>query len=469
MPPTLKKILSPLASLKLTVVLMAMAIFLIFAGTWAQIDHGIWTVLEQYFRSHYVWIPLQIFLPRDWQVGGGIPFPGGYVIGLGLLINLLAAHSLRFKIGAKGTALLGGLAVVAGGLGLIIWFHLGDGAGQLAVSYEKVFVLLGIGMLIYAPLTAGVAMVFRKRCGIILIHAAIILLLTSESVTALFALETQMPIYEGQSINWAHDIREVEMAVIDHSHPEYDQVVAIDQAILQKAAKTGDLITHPQLPFSIKIEQFIPNSHVVSVTQNPSLLPTTTHGVGRHLHFTEVAELAGVGTDAERVDMPAAIVRLQQEGRDFGQYVISLHLQNDQFVFTGQQVEGAKTHQIYMRFRRYPRSYTITLDKFSHDLYPGTDTPKNFSSDIHLKDPATNEDRKIHIKMNHPLRYQGETFFQSGWIPGRNPNAPDRGTVLMVVRNPGWTIPYIACTIGAIGLICHFVLHLGAFLRRQLA
>ncbi len=92
----MRSLLRALSSLRLTVVLLALSMFLIFAGTWAQIDMGIWATLKTYFRTLYVFIPFQIFFPRQWEVPGGIPFPGGYVLGGLLLANLLAAHALRF-------------------------------------------------------------------------------------------------------------------------------------------------------------------------------------------------------------------------------------------------------------------------------------------------------------------------------------------------------------------------------------
>src|SRR5437016_138289 len=54
--------LEVLASLRLTVVLFSLAIVLVFCGTLAQVDSGIWTAVNQYFRSAYVWIPFQIFV-----------------------------------------------------------------------------------------------------------------------------------------------------------------------------------------------------------------------------------------------------------------------------------------------------------------------------------------------------------------------------------------------------------------------
>ena len=43
-------ILTPLASLKLTVVLFVMSIFIVLAGTLAQTEKDIWQVMHDYFR-----------------------------------------------------------------------------------------------------------------------------------------------------------------------------------------------------------------------------------------------------------------------------------------------------------------------------------------------------------------------------------------------------------------------------------
>ena len=62
---TLKTILRPLASLRLTVVLLALSMVLIMAGTWAQIDHDVWTVQKRYFHSFFAWVSFGLFLPRE--------------------------------------------------------------------------------------------------------------------------------------------------------------------------------------------------------------------------------------------------------------------------------------------------------------------------------------------------------------------------------------------------------------------
>ena len=101
-------------SLRLTIVLLVLAIILIFLGTIAQVQEGLWNALERWFNSFLVvrqtgdewWVP-----PI---------FPGGYTIGFLLLLNLVAAHIKRFqwtskKIGINLTH-LGIIIMLVGGL-----------------------------------------------------------------------------------------------------------------------------------------------------------------------------------------------------------------------------------------------------------------------------------------------------------------------------------------------------------------
>src|SRR5688572_2934885 len=87
--PVVKTILSPLASLKFTVTLLAMAVFIVLAGTLAQAEMGIERVVKEYFRVlpwgptlGFAWIPFQVFFPESFFPNGrpvvtGIPLPWG--------------------------------------------------------------------------------------------------------------------------------------------------------------------------------------------------------------------------------------------------------------------------------------------------------------------------------------------------------------------------------------------------------
>src|SRR5215813_4194733 len=86
LPSEVVTLIKPLASLKFTVTLFALAIFLIFAGTLAQARHDIWWVLHNYFRALLTWIEFKTFFPPAWfsefpallNLPGSFPFPGGF-------------------------------------------------------------------------------------------------------------------------------------------------------------------------------------------------------------------------------------------------------------------------------------------------------------------------------------------------------------------------------------------------------
>src|SRR3954453_16434745 len=117
LPEKLRAVLKPIASLKLTVALFALAIILVFTGTLAQARHDIWWVLHNYFRTPVAWIEFNVFFPPAWfseytslmNLGGSFPFPGGFTIGALMAVNLLAAHGLRFKVQTRGARLWSGL------------------------------------------------------------------------------------------------------------------------------------------------------------------------------------------------------------------------------------------------------------------------------------------------------------------------------------------------------------------------
>src|ERR1039457_6673475 len=88
----MKKIVKFFTSLKLTVVLLACAIVIVFIGTLAQADEGLYGAQAHYFKQ---WIVIGANL-----FGHKIPFlfPGGYLIGTLLLVNLVATHVYRFQL-----------------------------------------------------------------------------------------------------------------------------------------------------------------------------------------------------------------------------------------------------------------------------------------------------------------------------------------------------------------------------------
>jgi cytochrome c biogenesis protein ResB len=143
-------------------------------------------------------------------------------------------------------------------------------------------------------------------------------------------------------------------------------------------------------------------------------------------------------------------------GQSYGTWLVSTVLGAPQsFVHEG------RTYLLSMRARRYYLPYAVTLKKFSHDSYAGTDIPKNFSSLVHLSNPARGEERDVLIYMNQPLRYDGKAFYQASYGKG------DTLSVLQVVANPGWLLPYLSCALITLGLLLHFGITLFNAIKRR--
>ncbi len=379
----LKPLIDFFGSLNLTVTLLVLSIFLIFFGTLAQIDQGVWTVVHDYFRSWFVWIDFQMFFPRTNKVPGSFPFPGGWLLGNLILTNLVIAHFQRFNLS-------------------------------------------------------------KQKIGLFLIHGGLILLLLGEGVTALMAEESMMSIDEGGSSNYSEDIRHPELAFVDSSDPQSDTVTVIPEGPLRKQG----LIQDERLPFDVKIDRFFKNS---VMERSPD---------GNGFIAKDAPEVSGASASGGQIDMPSALVTLYKKGtsQEVGSFTTSVWLKSAHSVTAA----GEKSaYDMSLRFARSYKPFSLFLKDFTFDRYPGTEIPKNFASTVEIMDPQNRVDREVKIWMNHPLRYQGETYYQASYKPDES------GTVLQVVQNPGWLIPYLSCILVTLGLLLQFGFSLSRSLKRR--
>jgi hypothetical protein len=386
----MNKLVDILTSLKLTVVTLILALGLVFIGTIAQVRLGLWVVQEEYFSSFFVWWGPQ---GAAWKIP---VYPGGYLLGFVLLINLIAAHIQRFELS-------------------------------------------------------------KKKFGIFIVHAGLILLLVGQLLSQLFQVESYMAIEEGDQKNYSESGRSSELAIIDLSNPDENFVVAIPQHVLAK----NNEIKHPSLPFTLKVQSFYDNA-------NPKL-------EGTKLAFTQEPFQVAMN----KRNIPAATIEVLTDEGSKGAFPLSnwqtekqlVQIMAESFnrsfhmglIEPGKFTYKGKPYEIVMRPIRYYKEFTMQLLDFTHDRYPGTEIPKNFSSRVRLKNPDSGEDREVLIYMNNPLRYGGETYYQGGFEPG------DTVSILQVVKNPSWLTPYIACVLVSLGLTIQFLYHLIGFAKKRRA
>ena len=317
-------------------------------------------------------------------------FPGGYLLAALLLPNLLVAHFLRFR-----------------------WS--------------------------------------LSKSGIWLTHIGLILLLVGQGLSGLLQKDNQIRVDVGQTRRYSESFRETELAVIEVTRPDYDDVVAIPVSKLEGK----ESVQHPMLPFRIRPVAYYPNAQIRPRSQMPSPLPSlATAGVGPEI----AVEPAPVTYKPDEMNFPTAYVELLAPDASLGTFLVSAMIVEPQEV-----TYQGRTWHLILRAERDYFPFTLTLKKFTHDIYPGTDIPKDFASTIQLKSDDKRDDREVRIFMNNPLRYGGRAFYQAGYANN------DRTSVLQVVSNPSWLIPYVSCALIALGLMIEFGMHLIGFFRRRTA
>jgi hypothetical protein len=285
-----------------------------------------------------------------------------------------------------------------------------------------------------------------RKGGLWIIHIGLALLFIGEFATAVLQVESNMAIEEGQTRSYSEDYRKMEVAVVDETGPEFDDEYGIPDALLKPRAEIADAA----LPFKLVVHAYHDNA---ALSMRPPGAPPSvvTAGVGARMAFEPLPPVTG---DNDQNTAVAVVEPVLKDGTSLGVYLLSNGLGAPQ----GFMHEG-RSWKLSLRLRQYRHPFSLTLKKFSHDIYPGTDIPKNFSSLVRLKDPLAGDDRDVLIYMNSPLRHGGLTFYQASF--GKN----DTLTVLQVVRNPSWTLPYLSCLLVALGLLWHF----GVMLKKSLA
>jgi hypothetical protein len=311
-----------------------------------------------------------------------------------------------------------------------------------------------IGGLLLCNLIAAHVYRFKlswKKVGIHLTHFGLIFLLVGELITGLFQEDFQMRLDEGQTRNYSESFRENEVAIIDVTDPAWDEVVAIPEALLADKKP----VQHPKLPFRVVTKAYYPNAALGMRNQVPNAPESTaTQGIGPRLVVTPQA----MTFKHDERNLPAALLEFVGPNGSLGTWLVSTMLIDpQQFTFEG------RNYQISFRFKREYKGFALTLVDFTHDKYPGTEIPKNFSSRVRVKSQDGATDREVLIFMNNPLRYDGLTFYQAGF------DNNDTTSVLQVVRNPGWLIPYVSCLLMTLGLTVHFLISLNGFIGRRSA
>jgi len=416
----MKQIVTFFTSLKLTVVLLAFAIILVFIGTLAQADEGLYGAQAHYFKQ---WIVVGAHL-----FGHKIPLllPGGYLIGTLLLVNLVASHIYRFELRFKKA----GIQLAHAGVIVLL-------VGQLStdmLSRELQMHFVEGETRNYSDSATEYELIFQSGNEVTAIPERLLKPGTGMQITSL-------PFNIIVKTNWHNSDVNFRAPMMQNSPPLAPNGIANNFDFFKKDdVKTMD-------------ERNIPTAI---------------------LEFRTAAGSLGTWVASDWAGDPALVTAVrsgyEQMGAGMAQK-IAAELVAPQAV----EVDGKK-FIFTIRPARVIHPFSLTLLKATHTVYPGTITaaepqgiPKDFRSRVRIDNPQTGEKREVEISMNHPLRYGGYTYYQYQMDAGQLAEQAGRqpSSVLQVVRNPGWLTPYVGCAMVGAGLVIQFLFHLVGFVSKQ--
>ncbi len=493
-------------SLRLTVTLLALGLVLVFFGTLAQVHDGLWDSLERWFQSFLVvrragdpwWVPPV--------------FPGGYLIGWLLLINLIAAHIKRFqwsnkKIGIHLTH-AGIILLLVGQLltdMLSVESHLRLREGETK-SYseahrdnELVFAIdAGNGQekVVSIP-EESVAkkgeithpeLPFSIRVKEYAANGEVVSLAPAQEAagnltSALATLDSQFSTVEGivpqaeRALQTPGRVEVWRAALKAAGEADTTDLVAAAKRVAADPARESKLrevlkarfrnemvsrfatmAAGTQKAFTAEniAMRFVGRLEMEGKKVAEFLVPAATQGVGPRVTVNRLPETKSM--DSRNIPF-ATLEVVSKGGQSLGTWFVSPWLDSQDVTVDG------KTYRAALRAERYYHPFSVTLLKTTHEVYRGTEIPKNFQSRVRINNPQTAEAREVDIYMNNPLRYAGLAFYQ--YQMGRDEQYEVGTSTLQVVRNPSWLAPYLGCIIVGVGMTWQFMYHMVGFMRKR--
>lgn len=275
----------------------------------------------------------------------------------------------------------------------------------------------------------------KEKAGTLIVHMGALLLLLGGFLTASFSSEGYVAIAEGEKRAFIEDYFEVELAVLDADSGD-DLVIFEDDTL-----RSGNVLRHAGVPFTIGVDNFYRNINPVT----RDVPRDDAHGMAKNINLQSVPRAS-----EEEANNAGIEFYIKGAGQADGFYSLFEQMPIRQTVTAG----DGRRFVLDLRPVRTPLPFSLQLNDFEKEIYPGTDMARSYRSDITLRDGGLAW-RSI-ISMNEPLRYKGYTFYQSSFLRHDGTEI----TVLASVRNAGRLFPYIASIIICIGLLLHLFVRL---------
>jgi len=296
---------------------------------------------------------------------------------------------------------------------------------------------------------------FRWRLlGISVIHLGIFMLLVGQLMTNLLQQEDYMWLDEGGQANFVRSFTEDELYL---THFKEDGTIGVFSLPFSQLKEGASVEANP-FPLEIRVKRVFENAEIKPIEDAQEVNGEgVDRGIGSQFNLG-VKGRRSFQKDDQR-DVRTAVVELAHGDTPLGTWLVA-NVFEDRFPEQTFTVDGER-YAVGMRYKKTYLPFTLTLLDFRHDRYPGTNIPMNFSSRVRVEHAQTDETQEVMIFMNNPLRYEGFTFYQASFAK------QDTASMFQVVRNPGWLMPYIACTLVSVGMLYQFAFVIHRYTRRR--
>ena len=294
-----------------------------------------------------------------------------------------------------------------------------------------------------------------RNLGILVTHLGIALLLVAGFVKMHWSFAGHVALFEGEQTASMTSFHDYEVALIRSEGEQiYERMIPAPD--LAGAVRDSVEVDQPGLPFRLVFSHWMDNCEpMLKGPMFAASTPVVVDGDGpgvflrpRMREKENERNIAGCYVSVIPRDGSQASQGILW-GADFRPFTAKRY----PFSF---EVDG---QQWGLDLRRviWDLPFGVKLDKFQKTDHPGTLTPRDFSSWVTVMEG--NEERKVHIYMNSPLRKDGYVFFQTNWgpQPGARLEGPPWYSVFEVAKNPSDKWPELASYVVLIGLLLHFI------------
>lgn len=287
----------------------------------------------------------------------------------------------------------------------------------------------------------------QRNFGVVIIHMGVAFMLLAGLVKLSMAEEGKLTLAEGQKSNYFDSYYLWEVAIWDlDGGPNQTEYVIQDKYFSDLEGDDSRRFKMDGLPFELELSGFLPDCRVLPKGPNWQASGPVVDGFGL---------LAGRSGSQDESYLAGMHARAMADGK-----VQSGILWGMQFEPWTVQA-GGKRWAVDMRHERYEMPFTIRLERFEKEDYPGITMAKAYRSTVTKYED--NSEERILIQMNEPLRKDNLILFQSSF--GNQGGATY--STFSVVRNISDKWPEYSLYVITLGMMMTFILKLTKFIRRE--